>query len=41
VNSLLLIPVGQGTLTLGALAMIATALLGFVTPLALIAPLMS
>lgn len=40
VNSLLLIPVGQGTLTLGAVAMMATALLGFVTPLALIAPLM-
>lgn len=40
VNSLLLIPVGQGILTLGAVAMMATALLGFVTPLALIAPLM-
>ncbi len=40
VNSLLLIPVGQGILTLGAVAMIATALLGFITPLALIAPLM-
>ena len=40
VQSLLLIPVGQGILTAGALAMMATALLGFVTPLALIVPLM-
>jgi DHA1 family bicyclomycin/chloramphenicol resistance-like MFS transporter len=40
VNSLILIPVGQGILTLGAVAMMATALLGFVTPLALIVPLM-
>jgi DHA1 family bicyclomycin/chloramphenicol resistance-like MFS transporter len=39
VNSLLLIPVGQGILTLGAVAMMATALLGFITPLALIVPL--
>ncbi|MGE0579027.1 multidrug effflux MFS transporter [Reyranella sp.] len=39
VQSLLLIPVGQGILTLGAAAMVATALLGFVTPLALIVPL--
>jgi len=40
VQSLLLIPIGQGILTLGALAMMATAALGFVTPLALIVPLM-
>lgn len=40
VRSLLLIPVGQGILTAGALAMIATALLGYVTPLALVVPLM-
>ena len=40
VQSLLLIPIGQGILTLGALAMMATALLGFVTPLALVVPLM-
>lgn len=40
VNSLLLIPIGQGILTLGAVAMMATALLGFITPLALIVPLM-
>ena len=40
VQSLLLIPIGQGVLTVGALAMMATALLGFVTPLALIVPLM-
>jgi len=40
VNSLTLIPVGQGILTLGAVAMMATALLGFITPLALIVPLM-
>ena len=39
-QSLLLIPIGQGILTLGALAMMATAALGFVTPLALIVPLM-
>lgn len=39
VRSLLLIPVGQGILTAGAVAMMATALLGFVTPLALIVPL--
>lgn len=40
VNSLLLIPIGQGILTLGAVVMMATALLGFITPLALIVPLM-
>ena len=40
VKSLLLIPVGQGILTLGAVAMMATALLGFITPSALIVPLM-
>jgi DHA1 family bicyclomycin/chloramphenicol resistance-like MFS transporter len=40
VRSLLLIPVGQGILTLGAVAMMATALLGFITPSALIVPLM-
>jgi DHA1 family bicyclomycin/chloramphenicol resistance-like MFS transporter len=40
VRSLLLIPVGQGVLTAGAVAMMATALLGYVTPLALIVPLM-
>ena len=40
VKSLLLIPVGQGILTLGAVVMMATALLGFITPLALIVPLM-
>jgi len=40
VRSLLLIPVGQAILTAGALAMIATALLGYVTPLALVVPLM-
>jgi DHA1 family bicyclomycin/chloramphenicol resistance-like MFS transporter len=39
-RSLLLIPVGQAILTLGALAMMATAVLGYVTPLALIVPLM-
>lgn len=39
VQSLLLIPVGQGILTTGAAAMVATALAGFVTPLALIVPL--
>ncbi len=39
VRSLLLIPVGQGVLTVGAVAMMATALLGYVTPLALIVPL--
>ena len=39
VKSLLLIPVGQGILTAGAVAMMATALLGFITPLALIGPL--
>ena len=39
VRSLLLIPVGQGILTLGAVAMMATAALGYVTPLALIVPL--
>ena len=38
VKSLLLIPVGQGILTLGAVAMMATAALGYVTPLALIVP---
>ena len=39
VKSLILIPVGQVILTVGALAMIATAALGYVTPLALIVPL--
>lgn len=39
VRSLLLIPVGQSILTLGAVAMMATAALGYVTPLALIVPL--
>jgi DHA1 family bicyclomycin/chloramphenicol resistance-like MFS transporter len=39
VRSLLLIPVGQGILTFGAVVMIATALLGYVTPLALVGPL--
>ena len=39
VKSLLLIPIGQGILTAGAVAMMATALLGYVTPLALIGPL--
>ena len=39
VKSLLLIPVGQVVLTIGALAMMATAALGYVTPLALIVPL--
>jgi DHA1 family bicyclomycin/chloramphenicol resistance-like MFS transporter len=39
VSSLLLILIGQGILTLGAVAMMATALFGFVTPLALIVPL--
>ena len=39
VGSLLLIPIGQGILTLGALAMIVTAALGYVTPLVLIVPL--
>jgi len=39
VHSLVLIPFGQGVLTVGALAMIATALAGWVTPLALIGPL--
>jgi DHA1 family bicyclomycin/chloramphenicol resistance-like MFS transporter len=39
VKSLLLIPIGQCILTAGAVAMMATALLGFVTPLALIVPL--
>ena len=39
VRSLLLIPVGQGIHTVGALAMMATALLGWVTPLALVVPL--
>lgn len=39
VHSLLLIPFGQVVLTVGAVAMIATALLGYVTPLALIGPL--
>ncbi len=38
-KSVLLIPVGQGILTVGAVAMMATALLGFITPLALIVPL--
>jgi DHA1 family bicyclomycin/chloramphenicol resistance-like MFS transporter len=40
VRSLLLIPIGQGILTLGAVAMMATAALGFITPYALIVPLM-
>ena len=39
VKSLLLIPAGQIVLTVGALAMMATAMLGYVTPLALIVPL--
>ncbi len=39
VSSLLLIPIGQGILTLGAVAMIVTAALGYVTPLVLIVPL--
>jgi DHA1 family bicyclomycin/chloramphenicol resistance-like MFS transporter len=39
VKSLILIPVGQVVLTVGALAMIATAALGYVTPMALIVPL--
>ncbi len=39
VHSLLLIPFGQAVLTVGAAAMVATALLGYVTPLALIGPL--
>jgi DHA1 family bicyclomycin/chloramphenicol resistance-like MFS transporter len=39
VTSLLLIPIGQGILTAGAAAMMATAALGFVTPIALVAPL--
>lgn len=39
VRSLILIPLGQGILTVGALAMVATAALGYVTPLALIGPL--
>lgn len=39
VQSLLLIPIGQGILTFGAAMMVATALFGFVTPLALIVPL--
>ena len=39
VRSLLLIPVGQGILTFGAVVMMATALLGYVTPLALVGPL--
>ncbi|MCX7363745.1 MAG: multidrug effflux MFS transporter [Alphaproteobacteria bacterium] len=39
VTSLLLIPIGQCILTAGSVAMMATALLGFVTPLALIVPL--
>ena len=38
-RSLLLIPAGQAILTAGAAAMVATALLGYVTPLALVAPL--
>ncbi len=38
-KNVLLIPVGQGILTVGAVAMMATALLGFITPLALIVPL--
>ena len=38
-RSLLLIPAGQAILTVGAAAMVATALLGYVTPLALVAPL--
>ena len=39
VRSLLLIPIGQVILTVGAIAMMATAALGYVTPLALIGPL--
>ena len=39
VHSLVLIPFGQGVLTLGAVAMIATALAGYITPLALVGPL--
>lgn len=39
VKSLILIPVGQIVLTIGALAMTATAALGYITPLALIVPL--
>jgi DHA1 family bicyclomycin/chloramphenicol resistance-like MFS transporter len=39
VRSLLLIPIGQGILTIGAVAMMITAALGYVTPLALIVPL--
>lgn len=39
VRSLLLIPIGQAILTLGALAMMATAAIGWVAPLALVAPL--
>jgi DHA1 family bicyclomycin/chloramphenicol resistance-like MFS transporter len=39
VKSLVLIPVGQAILTVGAVAMMATALLGYVTPGALIVPL--
>lgn len=39
VRSLLLIPIGQGILTVGAVAMMVTAALGYVTPLALIVPL--
>ena len=38
VKSLLLIPIGQGILTVGAVAMMATAWFGLVTPLALIVP---
>ena len=39
VKSLLLIPIGQGILTVGAAAMMASALVGWITPLALIPPL--
>jgi DHA1 family bicyclomycin/chloramphenicol resistance-like MFS transporter len=39
VPSLLLIPAGQAILTAGAVAMMATALAGYVTPLALVLPL--
>ena len=39
VKSLLLIPIGQAILTVGAVAMMASALLGYVTPGALIVPL--
>lgn len=41
VKSLVLIPIGQGILTVGAAAMMATAMLGYVTPLALLLPLIA